>query len=436
MHRRLILAVPLLAIALAACSGDFDQRVEIARKIGEGVESIGSTVNPEGGTYVSGTVSVGGVVRYARVTLRRVRPDGSIDLDDSRVLASTVTGDTGGYHATLRDTTYRGPIVVEVRGQDGAIQAEGANPATSRTALLHPMRGYHTLNGMLPYFDGYSVGDVHVTPLTTCAIARSQFLGGQSAGMYGMCGLQVAQSFGLQAIRMLLPHDLCGSGTPGNSEAYGYLVATLSQVARNAGATNVFDFYEGLTRDFLDDGISNGSIGLIPNTGITMPDLTMAGVLYDALFNDYLAPGNVDRFRGFPDNTNVPPGDIAGLLNALTLARDVNGFTYGYDFTLRVPTAVVVARGSEFATRVFAVDQYGQSTILETLGDSGGPCFVDYQFVSSSPVNVSVATFGRITVPMGAAVGTYNVTLTVTPAAAQTFITGPTQIFNITVEVR
>ena len=425
------------ALVLAACEGDFDQRVDVARTIGDGGDSTGTTVNPSNGEFVRGNVSIGGSGRFALVTLRPVKPDGSIDFDDSNALGVTSTFNNGIYQAIVRNRNYRGPIVVEVRGQNVAgVQSDGGNPATASSQQLHVMNGGHVLYGVMPLFEGFSAGDVNVTPLTTCAVTRAQFLGGMSAGMYGLTNVNLGQHFGMSAIRTQLPFEFANSGSFGNNLTYSYVMAALSQVARNIGVANVWDFYLGMSRDCLDDGILNGSIGFVPNTGVAMPDLSAASILSNALQNDYLAPGNIDRVRA-PDNTGIVPGsELANLIAALTPARNINGSTYTYELILRVPGTISVAAGNEYGTRIFSVDQFGSSTYLEPYGDSGGPCFVNYQFVSSSPANVSITPFGRITVPLGATPGNYSVSLTVSPAPAQTLITGPTRTFGFTVNVK
>jgi hypothetical protein len=101
---------------------------------------------------------------------------------------------------------------------------------------------------------------------------------------------------------------------------------------------------------------------------------------------------------------------------------------------LRVPGGMDIDRGEESSTRIFAIDTIG-GTSVESYGDSGGPSFVSYAFVSSSPANVTVLPFGRVSVPLSATPGTYTLTLTVSPMLAQTLVTGLTQIFTITVHV-
>lgn len=435
MRALTVTSLMLLALALCACEGDFDQRVEVARTIGQGQGSTGTTPNPNTGNFVRGTVSIGGAVRNALVMLRPVLNDGSIDLDDSRALGVTVTFSNGIYQAVVRDKNYRGPIVVEVRGQNVAgVQSDGGNPATSRSDPFHPMLGGHAMYAVVPYWNGKDIGDINVTPLTTCAVTRGLFLGGVSTGMFGMCQRQIGDFFGLGHIRTSVPDDFARSGSFGDNRMYAYVMAALGQLARNIGVSNVFDFYEGMARDCLDDGDLNGSIGFVPNTAIAMPDLGAAGPLGSALLNDYLAPGNIDRVRG-PDNGGIEAGSrLDNLVNFLLTARNLNGFTYSYGLILRVEGRLDLRVGEELPTSILAAEYLG-GTGIEAYGDSAGPGFVDFNFVSSSPANLTVLPFGRVSAPTGATPGTYTLTLTVAPAMAQTFITGPTQVFTISVHV-
>ena len=165
MRASLAASFVVLAFALSACDGTFDQRVEVARTISSGSGSTATNPNPANGLFVRGTVSIGGAVKNALVMLRPVNDDGSIDFDDSHALGVTVTFANGIYQAIIRDKTYRGPIVVDVRGQNvGGVVSQGANPATSTTDQWHEQTSGHTLYGVLPSFEGKQAGDVNVTP--------------------------------------------------------------------------------------------------------------------------------------------------------------------------------------------------------------------------------------------------------------------------------
>jgi hypothetical protein len=197
----------------------------------------------------------------------------------------------------------------------------------------------------------------------------------------------------------------------------------------------VFDFYLGMYQDALDDGELNGSIPVVPNTPIAMPDLGSAGLVGSALLNNYMDPTNLERLAG-GDNTNITPGgSVDTLITTLDTSRDIDNAVRTYDLTVRVPTGINVSKGGEYRTSIEALDQIGGSVNFHPYGDSAGPSFVEFAWVSSSPVNVSVQQYGRISVDAMAPSGNYTLTLTIQPAAGQTYVTGPTETHTVTVHV-
>lgn len=438
MHKILLTAVlPLLA--LCACDGDFDQRQELADTVGPGGGSTGSLANPNTSRFVRGTVSIGGSVADATVTLRPINADASIDWDDNNALGTTVTFSNGIYQLYLNDRGYRGAMLVEVRGGGSA---RGGNPATAVTNKYHDMQPGHVLYTVVPMYDGYSVVRVDATPLTTVAVARSLSLdgsiagvtGGVSMGMFGLMCQQVSEFFGLERIRERIPTDYAASGSFGNTDLYGRVMAALSQLAKDIGVANVWDFYLGMYEDALDDGELNGSIAVIPNTPIAMPDLGQSGVLGTALFDNYMDPLNLERTRG-GDNTQVPAGSsLESLIATLDSSRDINTAVRAYDNVVRIENSLSLSAGDVYQTRIGALDFLG-GVDFHPYGDSAGPSFVEFSWVSSSPVNVSVTSFGRIAVDAAALPGTYTLTLTVQPLAGQTFVTGPTEVHTVQVKV-
>lgn len=436
--RRFLPLMLLLSAALAACNGEFDQRQDEARTQGAGGSSTGTLPNQNGPIFIRGVVSNAGAIDDAYVTLHRINDDASIDFTGNLGVGRTFSN--GIYQIYLTDTGYRGPILVEVRGGVGAL---GANPATALSNKFQDFRADHVMYGVVPLYDGYSVIDVNVSPLTTVAVGRclafdgsiAGVQGGIGTGLYGLVCQQVAEFFGLDGIRARLPVDYSASGSFGSDDFYARVLAALSQVAKDIGVSNVFDFCLGLYQDALDDGELNGSIAVVPNTPIAMPDLGAAGLIGSALLNNYMDPSNLERAAG-GDNTQVATGSsLDTLITTLDSVRDVDTATRVYDLTVRVPGEVTVGKGSEFATSIEALDQLGTSINFHPYGDSGGPSFVDFAWTSSSPANVSVQQYGRISVNAAAPSGSYTLTLTIQPAAGQTFVSGPTQMHTITVRV-
>jgi hypothetical protein len=430
----------LFALALSACTGEFDQRQEQAKTQGAGVGSTGTVANPNTSVFIRGTVSSGGAVKGAFIKLRRINPDASVDWNDKNALGTGVTFENGIFQVYIEDEGYRGPILIEVRGGAGVL---GANPASSLSQKFHDMRSDHVLYSAVMFFEGYSIFNSDVTPLTSVAVARCLSLdgsiagvtGGLSTGLFGLMCQQVAEFFGIGHIRGKVPKDYSSSGSFGNQDLYGRVLAALSQVARDIGVANVFDFHLGLYQDALDDGELNGSIGVVPNTPVAMPDLGAAGLIGSALFNNYMDPDNLERAAG-GDNTQVNPGsDVDDLINTLDAARDIDDAVRSYELTVRVPKNLKLKRSAVKQTRILALDPIGGGVEFDAYGDSAGPSFVEFAWTSSSPTDVSVQPFGRITVSATAPRTTYTLTLTIQPLAGQTFVTGPVQTHTVIVEV-
>lgn len=444
--RKLALLLALLLPVFTGCEGDFDQRIDDAPTYYAGQGSFGSTINPIGSVRVAGVISIAGLVRFANVTLRPINNDGSVDWDENNALGQGVSDGIGIYTVYVNDGSYRGPILVDVSGkQTGSVITEGANPATASSNKFHQMTGSHKLYSVLPYFDGVTVEDVHVSIFTTVAVARCLSFNGSVAGvpggiadgLFGMCCQQVAEFFGIDRVRKQAVEDFSGSSLAfSNNGISGWASAALSQVAKDAGVVNVFDFYLGLYNDMLDDGQLNASIATVPFSGIPMPNLSNASLIGSALLNNFMAPLNTERVHGGDNTTVATGGTLDTLITTLDTARDVNTVTRDFDLVLRVPTLVELSTGQEFKTNILAVNQIGSAQDFHVYGDSAGPSFVEFNWSSSSPADVFVNQFGRITAAVAATPGTYTLTLTVAPESGQTFVTGTSVGYSVTVVVK
>lgn len=437
------LAFAALAMLLGACIGDFDQRVEEAKQVNPGGGSTGTLPNPQGDLFIRGVISTAGAVRNASVTLRPVFTDGSVNWDDNDILGAGISFSNGIYQLTLYDDDYRGAILVQVRARVGST-SEAGNPATAISQKFHAMGPDHFLYSVVPMFDGYSVENVHVTPLTTAAVMRGMAFdgsiagvpGGVGAGMFGVTCRHIARFFGFNSIRARLPKDFSKSGGFGDEDIYAFVLAALSQVAKDIGVANVWDFWLGMAQDAGDDGELNGSIGFVPNTGVPMPDLSQAALIGNALLNNYLDPNNNERVIGTDSGDVSPGGSLATLISELDTARTIGNDTVVYDTNLRIPDSFLVSSGGEEQLFIITLDQIGGSNQFEAYGDSAGPSFVEYVWTSSAPGMVDVADFGRVTVAPGTPDGNYTLSLTIRPAVGQTFVTGPQSNHSITVKVR
>lgn len=438
---RLVACAALFALA-SACTGDFDQRVDEARQISGGGGSTGTLPNPKGDLFIRGVISTAGTVRNASVTLRRVFTDGSVNWDDADILGAGISFSNGIYQLTLYDDDYRGPILVEVRARANSV-TEGANPATAVSNKYHRMDSSHYLYSVVPMFDGYSVENVHVTPLTTAAVMRGMSFdgsiagvtGGVGTGMFGLMCKQVAEFFGLNYIRARLPRDFAKSGSFGDQTLYSHVLAALAQVAKDAGVSNYWDFWLGMALDAGDDGELNGSIAFVPNTGVVMPDLSQSALIGNALMN-YLDPSNSERVISTTSNSAGPSTSLGQLVAVLDSARTMGSGTVVYDTNLRLPGSITIGDGGEAQTFIITLDQLGSGINFEAYGDSAGPSFVEYLWSSTAPGMVDVQDYGRITVAPGTPNGNYTLNLTIRPAIGQSYVTGPQSNHTVTVKVR
>lgn len=440
-HSLALIFTIAVACLLGACTGDFDQREEKAETVNPGETSTGTLPNPSGSRYIRGAASIGGAVRQGAVILRPINSDGSVDWDDNNALGNGLTFDNGIFQIAMINGSYRGPILVEVSGN---VNADGGNPATAVSNKFHNMDSGHVLYTVVPYFDGYAVEDVYATPLTTAVVGRCLAFngsiggvqGGISTGLFGLVAQQIAEFFGLGRLIRQQPVDFAAAGSFGNHTLYGYVVAALSQVAKDIGVSNVFDFYLGMYQDALDDRELNGSIGLIPNTGILMPDLGSGGLVGSALFNNFMDSANAERVAG-SDNTGVSAGsDLDVLINTLDSVRDIDNVQRSYEFAVRVPGTLEMNQGDVLQTRTMMLTRIGNGFEFYSFGDSAGPSFVDFNWNSTSPGNVSVQQYGRISVDPMALSGTYTITLTIQPVFGQTYVSGPTLIYSVTIKVK
>jgi hypothetical protein len=442
--RQLLPVLVVLMLLLAGCEGSFDQRLEDARSIFPGETSTGTVPNANTDVFLRGVVHTAGVVRNAAVVLRPVDNTGNIDWNDDNILGAGTTFANGVFHVSVQNRGYRGTILVHVHSQLGSAGvSDGGNPATAVSQPFHTMQPGHMLLGAVPYFDGGTAFDVVVTPLTTVAVMRGLAFdgsiagvnGGLSAGMFGMCSQQVAAFFGLPRIFKRLPRDFVNPPGVGDDLMQAYVLAALSQLAKDIGVANVFDYWLGMALDAADDGVLNGSIGFVPNTSILMPDLQVAGLLGTTLRDNYMDPANLER-RGAINNTQITPGGrLDTLITFLDTSRDINLHTEEYDFVFRVPDELHLRPGASFQTRVLAAARVDGQAEFNPLGDSAGPGFVLFDWVSSAPGVVDVSAGGVVTVDDAAAPGEYILTLTVEPRAAQGFVAGPTQTHTIPVTV-
>jgi hypothetical protein len=187
--------------------------------------------------------------------------------------------------------------------------------------------------------------------------------------------------------------------------------------------------------DASDNGQLDGSIGFVPNTGVAMPDLGQANLLGNALFDDYLDPANIERRVGVT-NLEVSPGsELDLLIDALNSARTIGSVSFSYELCVRVPKNLALKPGASYQTRTLALERIGLEPAFEPYGDSSGPSFVSFAWAPSNP-GITISPEGLLSIGPAVPKGRYTVALTVSPAPAQTFVTGPALNFSFVVEVK
>ncbi len=156
---------------------------------------------------------------------------------------------------------YAGPIMLRMTGGTFVDEAAGTTMG---------MQYSDVVTSAVPSFAAGSViTGVQVTPLTSMAQARAQYMaGGMSAANMAAANTAVGNYFNVGDILMTRPMDpaVTGSGTTADVGAknYGMTIAAMSQYARTVGMTySSSGIFTAMARD-ASDGVMNGMIGSTP----------------------------------------------------------------------------------------------------------------------------------------------------------------------------
>lgn len=429
----------LLALTLANCGeGDFDQRVrgEIDQLRAEAFTDINS--NPRDNPLtapepISGVVTTGGFVNFARITLHPVSPGGVPDFSDAAILGNGITVAAAAiigasatdtrFSATVR-RGYRGPVVVRVSANDlGGVRATVSHPARGLASPRVPIEVGEELLGYSPDFPNTG-GALVVSPLTTLAVERARLLGGLSSGNLSLASRQIGQFFGLPHAREMPTNNLTSDLlTAPLSTNHDLVHAAIAEIAARAGVSPLA-VTRALVLDLRDDGAFNGSSGLIPGSAMPLPSLQQAGYIGTVLLrNGWLRTDNLENVSfyrrrsrqvpnpAFPGDPNAPqfiaeapPEPDYAILTFLDTPRSLAQFAQpllevSQEFAeVRLSPGATVSAGLRGFTLV--------NDVLYLVASSDGPSAWIRNFTSS---NSSVAGFtvdGRITVPESASVGT------------------------------
>jgi hypothetical protein len=234
---------------LSTCSG------QIA---GTGVTSAGGVL---GGTAFNGAVSGAMLTAYAANY-------GMM----GGYLSSGTTDSHGNFIISLG--TYSGPVVLHMMGGTYTDLATGATKTMSMGNVM---------SAAIPTVSsGETVTGIQVTPLTSMAQARAQYMtGGMTAANITSANTAVGNYFSVGDILRKRPMNplIPGSGDVATQDTrnYGMAIAAMSQYAKDIGIADSSAIVTAMMRD-ASDGIMNGMIG---STQIKMGGMMGGGMMGD-----------------------------------------------------------------------------------------------------------------------------------------------------------
>jgi hypothetical protein len=187
-------------------------------------------------------------------------------------LSSGTTDSHGNFVISLG--TYSGPVALQMRGGTYTDLATGATKTMSMgnvmTAVIPSVSSGETVTG------------IQITPLTSMAQARAQYMtGGMTAANIASANTAVGNYFSVSDILHTQPMNplVPGSGDVATQDMrnYGMAIAAMSQYAKDIGIADSSAIVTAMRRD-ASDGIMNGMIG---STQITIGGMMGGGMMGD-----------------------------------------------------------------------------------------------------------------------------------------------------------
>jgi hypothetical protein len=277
---------------------------QLAASAGALPGGTGTTTGMLSGAAMIGPVAGATVVAYAVV-------DGAMGAQ----VGSAPTDASGGFSAPLG--TYAGTVMLRMTG--GSFK----DPATGTTMTMQPG---DVLTSCVPSVAaGSTTAGVQVTPLTTMAQARAQYMaGGMTSANVASANAAVGSYFMVGDILGTSPMDptITGSGTAATQDTrnYGMSIAAMSQYAKTVGmSVSSSGMVTAMMKDAAD-GVMNGMMG---STGITMGGMgggMMGGgtMMQSTAGTSGLATA-MSAFVGSPMNASgVQLSDMQALIDKLT----------------------------------------------------------------------------------------------------------------------
>ncbi len=372
-HLRQIAQICILifAASLAGCGGGTATTVVVQG--GGGVPAGAGTLVGQG---VKGPFAAGAQVQAFTV----------VNGVKAQLLASGTTDAAGNFDLPVQDSSYGGPVIVEISGTfldeaTGQLQTTGGSVLRGAIPRLTP---------------GGSVTGIRVTPLTHLALALATARGAVTETGLLQAFSDVGQEFGVSAPQVAAPLDPSRSaaGVDPNSVRYGLVLAGLSQEAETKNVP-VMTLVNAASLDAADgsvDGLSGGlPIPMATNTGLV---------------------ANYDR--------NSLTGDLAAAIGSFVNSpQDGTGLTPTDSAVVTLQQILVPVNHAPVASAQVSATQVIQGAAIALDGSSSSDPDGDVLTfhwtvaIGAQPVSVQNGSAPQASFT-AAAVGTYTVTLTVT----------------------
>jgi hypothetical protein len=268
----------------------------------------GGTVSPHGtlsGTAFMGTMSSGTMTAYAV-------NGGTM----GAAMGSSPVDAPGNF--TISMGAYAGTVMLQMTG------GTFVDPATGTTMTLQPG---DVLTSCVPSFAaGAATTGVQVTPLTSMAQARAQYMsGGMTAANAAAANAAVGNYFRVGDILMTVPmNPAVGGSGPGaipDQRNYGMSIAAMSQYARTMGMTASSSGMVTAMAEDASDGLMNGMMG---STAISMSGMggMMGGTMMQSSAGTTGLASALSAFIGSTTNrSGVTASDMQALTNRLATSN-------------------------------------------------------------------------------------------------------------------
>lgn len=279
--------------------------------------SNGQLPGAGGGTTPHGTMSgtaFMGATRSGTMTAYAVE-NGTM----GPALGSSTVDASGNFSIPMG--AYSGTVMLQMTG--GAYQDEATGAAMT-------MQAGDVLTACVPaYAAGATTSGVQVTPLTSMAQTRAQYMaGGMTTANVTAANAAVGNYFMVGDVLMTAPVDPAisgsGNGADQNRKNYGMSIAAMSQYANTVGMTaSSSGMFTAMMKDAAD-GVMNGTMG---STSISMGGMSGGGMMGGGNMMQASAgtagiASSMSSFAGSAMNrSGVQASDLQTLINKLNTSN-------------------------------------------------------------------------------------------------------------------